>query len=147
MSKKNKRKKRSRRRKQSSGSVVMVTRKLGTDPQEARTELDVSKEDLDVYMFSHYLLPTTMQVCDYGTMPPTTVFEDALETLAGDDKDPSEVLGAIAVLGHSPCIDALDALRGYMDGEGDYAGVAKVALCECLDMIGMLSGVGDSMAS
>ncbi len=148
MSKKHKRSKRSKRKQKGKRErVFMVTRTLGPNASEALSELDIQAEDLETYMFSHYLLPPEMQSCEYGTMPSLALLEAALSALEADIEDSRELLGAIAVLGHTPSERAIEALRRYAKSSRPFAGVACAALAECIDMIGMCRQPDSFLAS
>jgi hypothetical protein len=111
------------------------------NPETGRVELrsyswEIDREDLpnlNVWRDSHALLPDAYW---YQSPESAPIIATALRTLAQNPDDPEDMLKAIAVLGHSPIPEALKALDEVGRGGGAYAGVARLALCECAAMFG-----------
>jgi hypothetical protein len=117
--------------------------------------------DLELRAFSFLVEPRdTPHVELYNRahrlMPPNYIFDpnaDGCEVqralhvlLEKDAQDTSEdeVLGALAVLGHSPCQASFLILGRLAKSETRYGSVARMALCECTGMAGIRSEVGSS---
>jgi hypothetical protein len=92
---------------------------------------DTSPTDFRVYMDAHRLLPFEY---DYDPATCGQIVGQAVVALADGNADIDEQLGAIAVLGHSPCAEAVAALGEIAASGGPLAGVAELALGECQGM-------------
>jgi len=111
------------------------------DARTGRVELvsymwEIDRSDIPhvpAWREAHAMLPDTYRYDPYESRP---LIASALRTLADADARRFQMLAAIALLGHSPCPEALRALDEVGRGGGAYAGVARLALCECAAMLG-----------
>jgi hypothetical protein len=92
---------------------------------------DTSPTDFRVYMDAHRLLPYEY---DYDAETCGRIVAQAVVALADERVDINEQLRAIAVLGHSPCAEAVAALGEVASSGSPLAGVAELALGECQGM-------------
>lgn len=104
-------------------------------------ENGVDLGDFQDYMEAHKLMP-------YNYLyDPDTCRQEVCEAIAVlHDVEPSraKLLRAIAILGHSPCLEAVEALNRHRLGGGPFAGAAEMALSECCGMFGQ--GCGGDVA-
>jgi hypothetical protein len=85
-----------------------------------------------IYMLAHELLPLDY---DYVSADNSREVENAIATLTTRVPTETELLRAIAILGHSPCSKALDSLADFSHSDHPYASVARLALSECKGMM------------
>ncbi len=84
-------------------------------------------ENYGIYMMGHQLMPDRYS---YDPVDCGAIVASAIGMLRRPSS-PNDHLWAIAVLGHSPCPEALKALSRYSEERGQLAGVAQMALSEC----------------
>jgi len=88
-------------------------------------------EDINAYIRAHRLIPRDYE---YGCDASQAMVAEAIATLKCATVETPEVLASLAVLGHSPCDEALAALNEYVDTDRPYAKVARYALEECFGL-------------
>jgi hypothetical protein len=88
-------------------------------------------DDFGTYMDAHHLMPF-----DYEYNPETCgqLVGEAIVAVADQRLEEAARLAAIAILGHSPCAEALAALAELASSGDRLAGVAEFALGECQGM-------------
>jgi hypothetical protein len=96
-------------------------------------------DDFGTYMDAHHLMPF-----DYDYDPETCGQIVGEAIVASSDRRLEEAarLAAIAILGHSPCAEALAALDSLAASDDRLAGVAEFALGECQGLAEAF-GMGD----
>ena len=84
---------------------------------------------LDDYEAAHFLMPR-----DYFYDPQTSgeKVREAVRILNSPTVMADALRRAIAILGHSPCSEALEALEEYGQSELPFAGIARLAHSECV---------------
>ncbi len=87
----------------------------------------------------------------HGLMPPNYLYDsascaelvsEAIRSLLGGERGTERLLRAIAILGHSPCPEAIEALTAFGDRDHPLAEVAGHALTECSAMMEYCSEKG-----
>ena len=141
MSKKRIRKPRKSRTKRSQPTGVMgTTRLLACDDggcglvSFAVPLAEDQWDDFVVYMDAHHLMPF-----DYDYDPETCadLLGESLFVATEQHLEPELRLRAIAILGHSPCQEALAVLEQLASSGDPLAGVARLAYGECQGMVEM----------
>jgi hypothetical protein len=89
-------------------------------------------DDFVVYMDAHHLIPFDY---DYDPVTCAEVVGKSLFVATDDRCAVEQRLKAIAILGHSPCIEALAVLEEVASSDDPLAGVAQLAYGECQGMI------------
>ncbi len=101
------------------------------------TEIDDDDlEHHELYLQAHSKMPY------YYSYDPTFCeweVRRALAVLSAPMPDREQLMRALAILGHSPCLEAVKALRAYGESERPLAGVARMALDECSMMFARLA--------
>jgi len=138
----------SRRRIKRKDMGIRTERRLsfGEYPGEARVFASEFRpgtmSDFEDYMEAHRLMPY-----NYSYDPETCGQEvrEAIATLHEVDPSRRALLRAIAILGHSPCTEAIRALAEFNSWGGPFSGAASLALAECSGMFGQGYGAGLAM--
>lgn len=96
-------------------------------------------DDFSTYMDAHHLMPF-----DYDYEPDTCgqLVGEAIVASADRHLEETTRLAAIAILGHSPCTEAIAALAELASSDDRLSGVAEFALGECQGMAEAF-GMGD----
>ncbi|MFO8072025.1 MAG: hypothetical protein R6V85_09145 [Polyangia bacterium] len=89
-------------------------------------------ESLRLYMKAHRLMPPNYL---YDSASCARLVSEAIRSLWEDQRGAESLLRAIAILGHSPCPEAIEALTAFGDRDHPLAGVAAHAITECSAMI------------
>ena len=139
MSKKKIRKPRKSRTKRSEPTGVMgTTRLLACDDggcglvSFAVPFAETLWDDFVVYMDAHHLMPFDY---DYDPATCAAIVGESLFAATDDRLAPDVRLRAIAILGHSPCVEALAVLEELASSGDLFAGVAQLAYGECQGMV------------
>jgi hypothetical protein len=107
--------------------------------------------DIEIGCFSYAVEPRDvphLALYDraHRLMPPNYSFEScdsaahvqyASRVLSGSDATEDQVLGALAVLGHSPCEESFVVLGRWARNDPPYGSVARFALAECAGIAGL----------
>ena len=126
-----------RKRRAKSGPVLMTE---GLDGNVTMSPLpEVDPAHLVTYVEAHVLLPEGL---DYGELPSKTDLRAATESLDAKEGSPRRRLEAIVLLGHSPCPEAAHTLRRYARSKKPYAGLAPIAVAECVDLMARQTKLG-----
>lgn len=96
-------------------------------------------DDFGTYMDAHHLMPLEY---DYDPETCGQLVGEAIVAAADSRLDEAARLAAIAILGHSPCAEAIAALDELASSGDRLAGVAEFALGECQGMAEVF-GMGD----
>jgi len=93
---------------------------------------DTRMDEFVLYMDAHHLMPY-----DYDYDPETCaeIVGESLFVAADEHLGPELRLRAIAILGHTPCVEALTVLEELASSEDPLAGVARLAYGECQGMV------------
>ena len=100
---------------------------------------EIGKDDLEhheLYIQAHSMMPY------YYTYDPAFCgweVRRAVAVLSAPKPDREQLMRALAILGHSPCLEAVKALRAYGESQRPLAGVARMALDECSMMFARLA--------
>jgi len=89
-------------------------------------------DDFVVYMDAHHLMPFDY---DYDPATCAELVGESLFVATEEHLEPEQRLRAIAILGHSPCAEALAVLEELASSDDPLAGVAQMAFGECLGMV------------
>lgn len=108
------------------GQVELLTYVSQIDAEDARWSED--------YYRAHLLMPRGYY---YDPAECAELVEESAALLASPTADGRAVRRAIAILGHSPCEEALAALGAYGMTNLPFAGIARLAYSEC---VGLLAG-------
>jgi hypothetical protein len=132
-------KKRERRQEMPGEKTFDVTIGTGCGPSgemlfdAAVRETPQSKLESSIaYVRAHALLPVTY-LFD-GSAGAVIAVEKAAADLERFNADPITRMGAIVLLGHSPCKRAVDALSIFIERGDDFSETAECALNECLSL-------------
>lgn len=115
------------------GKVEWLTGMFAVDAE------DVAAHPL--YVRAHMLMPrprsSAFDPFEHAALVPAA--RRVLEK-ADEETDADDVLRALAILGHTPTSDSLDALFAFVERwpEGDLARVARLAVAECVALGGEL---------
>ncbi len=93
-------------------------------------------EHYDLYMQAHRMMPYNY------FYDPAFCGEEVRRSVAVIDATKSgreQLMRALAVLGHSPCLEAVKALAAYSESQRPLSGVARLALDECSMLFGSLA--------
>jgi hypothetical protein len=96
-------------------------------------------ESLRLYMKAHGLMPPNYL---YDSASCAELVSEAIRSLLGGERGTERLLRAIAILGHSPCPEAIEALTAFGDRDHPLAEVAGHALTECSAMMEYCSEKG-----
>jgi hypothetical protein len=116
-----------------SGKVAWLTGKFAVDAADAAAH--------PLYVRAHTLMPrprsSVFDPFEYAALVPAA---RRLLEMADEECDADDVLRALAILGHTPTNDSLDALFAFLARwpEGDLARVARLAFAECVVLGGEL---------
>ena len=94
------------------------------------------REHYDLYMQAHRMMPY------YYFYDPVFCGGEVRRSVAVIDaakSDLEQLMRALAILGHSPCLEAVKALRAYGESQRPLAGVARLALDECSTMFARIA--------
>ena len=93
-------------------------------------------EDYGLYMQAHCMMPYY-----YFYDPAFCGWEvrRAVAVLSASNPGREQLMRALAILGHSPCLEAVTALRAYGESQRPLAGVARMALDECSTMFARIA--------
>ncbi len=100
---------------------------------------EIGKDELEhheLYMQAHSKMPYY-----YSYDPAFCGWEvrRSVAVLNALEPDREQLMRALAILGHSPCLEAVKALRAYGESQRPLAGVARQALDECSMMFARLA--------
>lgn len=129
-------KQRSARKEKKPRGLTMITGNAG--PGFSYTVTPVTAEDaphLAPYFKAHKYLPFWYQYDPTKRRYRQSV-ERALRALADADATTEDLTRAIVILGHSPDPQAVTALEELGERDHELAGMARMALQECLTMMG-----------
>lgn len=93
---------------------------------------DMRMDEFVLYMDAHHLMPFDY---DYDPATCAELVGESLFVAAEDHLAPELRLRAIAILGHSPCAEALSVLAEVASSDDPLAGVAQLAFGECQGMV------------
>ena len=120
----------------------MSRRKLRVEFEDPEMFMNVREidedelEDYGLYMHAHRMMPYLYfydPVFCGGEVRRSVAVIDAVKS------DREQLMRALAILGHSPCLEAVKALRAYGESQRPLAGVARLALDECSMMFARLA--------
>jgi hypothetical protein len=87
---------------------------------------------MQTYAAAHSILPPEFY---RNANPPDSYINEALRALNDEGANAHALLRAIVVLGHTPNVTALEALRCYGQSDRPHAAIARMATDECSDWI------------
>ncbi len=109
------------------------------DPEMFMNVKEISEDELEdygLYMQAHSMMPY------YYFYDPAFCGGEvrrAAALVGAANPEREQLMRALAILGHSPCLEAVTALRAYGESERPLAGVARLALDECSTMFARLA--------
>ncbi|MBW2277669.1 MAG: hypothetical protein JRF63_09275 [Deltaproteobacteria bacterium] len=101
-------------------------------------------EEFCLYMDAHHLMPFDY---DYDPATCAELVGESIFVAADELIDPTLRLRAIAILGHSPCIEALAVLEELASADDPLSGVVQLAFAECQGMVEMFGLSQSPMAT